>query len=121
KRAHVPQGGLLRHEGSSMISRRHTLALFAAAGSVPVVSALASCGPNTADSEQSGEVRIYWWGGDLRNTLTREALDLLEEGQHDVTGEAEYSVATGYWDKLATQTAGGDYPAVMEIGAAKMD
>src|SRR5690625_6918432 len=93
-----------------MISRRHTLALFAAAGSVPVVSALASCGPNTADSEQSGEVRIYWWGGDLRNTLTREALDLFEEGQHDVTVAAEYSEWTGYWDKLATQTAGGDAP-----------
>ncbi|HJB10267.1 MAG TPA: ABC transporter substrate-binding protein [Candidatus Brachybacterium merdavium] len=104
-----------------MISRRHTLALFAAAGSVPVVSALASCGPNTADSEQSGEVRIYWWGGDLRNTLTREALDLFEEGQHDVTVAAEYSEWTGYWDKLATQTAGGDAPDVIQMDEAYID
>ena len=103
-----------------MISRRHTLALFAA-GSVPVVSALASCGPNTADSEQSGEVRIYWWGGDLRNTLTREALDLFEEGQHDVTVAAEYSEWTGYWDKLATQTAGGDAPDVIQMDEAYID
>jgi len=104
-----------------MISRRHTLALLAAAGSVPAVSALASCGPNAPDSEQGGEVRIYWWGGDLRNNLTREALDLFAEAQDEITVAPEYSEWTGYWDKLATQTAGGDAPDVIQMDEAYID
>lgn len=104
-----------------MISRRRTLALLAAAGSVPAMSALAACGPNTADSEESGEVRIYWWGGDLRNDLTREALELFEQAHDDVTVAPEYSEWTGYWDKLATQTAGGDAPDVIQMDEAYID
>ena len=60
-----------------MFTRRQTLALLAAAGTIPV---LASCGPNASSGgggggEDSGTVRIYWWGGDLRQTMTEEALD----------------------------------------------
>src|SRR5699024_683114 len=100
-----------------MISRRHTLALFAA-GSVPVVSALASCGPNTADSAPSGEVRIHRWWGALRNTLSRERLDPVGEGHDDVTLASEYSAWTGYWDTLATRTAGGDAPDLIQMDEA---
>lgn len=101
-----------------MITRRHTLALLVAAGAVPT---LAACGPNTADSEENGEVRIYWWGGDLRDTLTREALDLFEQEHENTTVSPEYSEWTGYWDKLATQTAGGDAPDVIQMDEAYID
>ena len=46
-----------------MFTRRQTLALLAAAGTIPV---LASCGPNASSGgggggEDPGTVRIYWW------------------------------------------------------------
>lgn len=107
-----------------MISRRRTLSLLAAAGSLPALSALSACGPNTAgggSGEGGGELRIYWWGGDLRNGMTREALDLFAAEHAELPVSPEYSEWTGYWDKLATQFAGGDAPDVMQMDEAYID
>lgn len=107
-----------------MISRRRTLSLFAAAGSVPALSALAGCGPNASrggSEEGGGTQRIYWWGGDLRNGMTREALDLFATEHADIAVSPEYSEWTGYWDKLATQVAGGDAPDVLQMDEAYID
>jgi multiple sugar transport system substrate-binding protein len=103
-----------------MFTRRQTLALLAAAGAVP---ALASCGPNASSGGEggSGPVRIYWWGGDLRQTMTQEALDLFTAQNAEVTVEPEYSEWTGYWDKLATQTAGGDMPDLLQMDESYID
>ena len=106
-----------------MFTRRQTLALLAAAGTIPV---LASCGPNASSGgggggEDSGTVRIYWWGGDLRQTMTEEALELFGAQNAEITVEPEYSEWTGYWDKLATQTAGGDMPDLLQMDEAYID
>ncbi|WP_232820394.1 ABC transporter substrate-binding protein [Brachybacterium sp. YJGR34] len=101
-----------------LITRRSTLALLAAAGALP---ALAACGPNASSGEDSETVRIYWWGGDLRNDLTREALDLFTAENAEVPVSPEYSEWTGYWDKLATQFAGGDAPDVLQMDEAYID
>src|SRR5699024_7447532 len=108
-----------RPEGSTMISRRRTLSLLAAAGAVPALTSLAGCGPNTSrGGEGDGALRIYWWGGDLRNGLTREALELFSDAHEDIEVSPEYSEWTGYWDKLATQFAGGDAPDVLQLDEA---
>lgn len=107
-----------------MISRRRTLSLLAAAGSVPALSVLAGCGPNATrggSEEGGGTQRIYWWGGDLRNGMTREALDLFATEHADIAVSPEYSEWTGYWDKLATQVAGGDAPDVLQMDEAYID
>ena len=106
-----------------MFTRRQTLALLAAAGSIP---ALASCGPNTSSSGDgegggSGDVRVYWWGGDLRLGLTKDALAIFAEKNTDFTVVPEYSEWTGYWDKLATQTSGGDSPDLLQMDEAYID
>ena len=106
-----------------MFTRRQTLALLAAAGSIP---ALASCGPNTSSSGGgegggSGDVRVYWWGGDLRLGLTKDALEIFAEKNTDFTVVPEYSEWTGYWDKLATQTSGGDSPDLLQMDEAYID
>ena len=104
-----------------MISRRSTLALLASAGLVP---ALAACGPNASPGSGGGgggPLRIYWWGGDLRNGMTREALDLFTAAHDDIEVAPEYSEWTGYWDKLATQFAGGDAPDVLQMDEAYID
>ena len=107
-----------------MISRRRTLSLLAAAGSVPALSALAGCGPNASrggSGEDGGALRVYWWGGDLRNGMTREALDLFTAEHEDIPVSPEYSEWTGYWDKLATQFAGGDAPDVLQMDESYID
>ena len=101
-----------------MISRRR---LLTAAGTLGAFGTLAACGPNADSGEDSAGVRIYWWGGDLRNTMTREALDLFSESQPDIAVSPEYSEWTGYWDKLATQTAAGDAPDVMQMDESYID
>ena len=119
-----PTAGALP-EGSTMITRRRTLGLLAA-GTLPV---LAACGPNAAGGSggsggsggDGSAVRIYWWGGDLRNGLTRDALDLFTQAHADISVSPEYSEWTGYWDKLATQFAGGDAPDVLQMDEAYID
>ncbi len=103
-----------------MISRRHALALLAAAGTVP---ALASCGPNASSGsdEGGGALRVYWWGADLRAGLTEEVLDLYREDHPDQTIETEFADWSGYWDKLATQTAGGSSPDIIQMDEAYID
>ncbi len=102
-----------------MITRRSTLALLAAAGALP---ALAACGPNASSGEEGGgSVRCYWWGGELREGMTREAIDLFTQSHPEIEVAPEYSEWTGYWDKLATQFAGGDAPDVLQMDEAYID
>lgn len=103
------------------LSRRQTLALLAAAGTVP---ALGACGPNRSGSDSGGgegAVSIYWWGGDLRLDLTRQALELFAKAHPDITVNPEYSEWTGYWDKLATKTSGGKAPDLIQMDEAYID
>ncbi|ATG53574.1 sugar ABC transporter substrate-binding protein [Brachybacterium ginsengisoli] len=102
-----------------MLSRRHALALLAAAGTVP---ALASCGPNAQSSSGEGSgLRVYWWGAELRAGLTQEVLDLYSKDHPDPTISPEYSEWSSYWDKLATQTAGGAAPDIIQMDEAYID
>ncbi|GAA1732928.1 ABC transporter substrate-binding protein [Brachybacterium phenoliresistens] len=103
-----------------MTTRRTALALLAAAGALP---ALAACGPNAGSGGDGGggAVRIYWWGGDLRNSMTNEALDLFSQSHEDIPVSPEYSEWTGYWDKLATQTAGGAMPDLLQMDESYID
>lgn len=103
-----------------MLSRRRALALLAASASAP---ALASCGPNASPSagEDGGALRVYWWGAELRAGLTQEVLDLYSEDNPDLTIEPEYSEWASYWDKLATQTAGGASPDIIQMDEAYID
>ena len=103
-----------------MLSRRRALALLAASASAP---ALASCGPNASPSagEDGGALRVYWWGAELRAGLTQEVLDLYSEDNPDLTIEPEYSEWASYCDKLATQTAGGASPDIIQMDEAYID
>ncbi|GAA1487972.1 ABC transporter substrate-binding protein [Brachybacterium sacelli] len=101
-----------------MFTRRR---LLISAGALGAFGTMAACGPNADSGDDSGGVRIYWWGGDLRNGMTREALGLFSESHPDLPVSPEYSEWTGYWDKLATQTAGGDAPDVIQMDEAYID
>lgn len=94
-----------------MPTRRTALALPAA---VAGLTALAACGPNAGGEEDGSQLRFAWWGNAARDRMTGEALDLYSE-QNDVSIAEEPTDWGGYWDKLATQVAGGDVPDILQM------
>src|SRR5699024_5048987 len=100
-----------------MINRRHALALGLA---VPGVGALSSCGPNAAGGGEEGSgssaIRLAWWGNPTRDEMTEQVVDAYAEVEDSVTISTEPGEWSGYWDKLATQAAGGDLPDVIQMG-----
>jgi multiple sugar transport system substrate-binding protein len=77
-------------------------------------SALAISG--TIVQAQSGtRLRAYWWGNPERDRRTRAALDAYQVRHSGVQVSSE-SVGWGdYWTKLATQTAGGNPPDLIQM------
>jgi multiple sugar transport system substrate-binding protein len=99
------------------LTRRTTLALGAAA---PALLGLAGCGPNTSSSsvEDDGDansLRFAWWGNNVRNELTAQAIDAYTAANEGVTISAEPGDWSGYWDKLATQAAAKDAPDIIQM------
>ncbi len=71
---------------------------------------------NAKPKGPSGEIRIVWWGGDARHEKTLAAIDLFEKAYPDIKVNPEYMGSDTYWDKLATQVAGGTAPDVIQFG-----
>lgn len=87
---------------------------------------LTGCGSSTSDSAteetdavtpSKGKVTltIDWWGADSRVKVTEQAIQAFESKHPNITVEAQYSDWSGYWDKLATNSAGGNAPDVMQM------
>ena len=74
------------------------------AGNVPVVP-----------SKGEVTIRLNWWGGDSRVKTTEKAVKAFEKEHPNIHVQTEYSDWTGYWDKLAVQSAGGNAPDVMQM------
>ncbi|SFQ35039.1 multiple sugar transport system substrate-binding protein [Salibacterium halotolerans] len=77
-----------------------------------------------AGGEGSGKgqttIRFSWWGNDERHDLTQEMLDLFEEEHPDITVEAEFTGWDSYWERLTTQAAGDNLPAVVQMDNSKL-
>lgn len=74
----------------------------------------------TETTEDGGEkvIRVCWWGNQTRNDVTTAALDLYTEQNPGTTFEVEFSDWSGYWDKLATQAAGGNLADIIQMDYA---
>ncbi|PLS25924.1 ABC transporter substrate-binding protein [Bifidobacterium imperatoris] len=82
----------------------------------------AACGSSVGASDvpvvpADGDVtiRLNWWGGDARIKATEQAVKGFEAEHPNIHVDMEYSDWTGYWDKLAVQSAGGNAPDVMQM------
>lgn len=71
-------------------------------------------GGNGTTSGDSVEISISWWGGDVRNAYTQEMIDAYsaDKGVKFSTSMAAWD---GYWERLATQAAGGNFPTVAQM------
>jgi multiple sugar transport system substrate-binding protein len=95
--------------------------LSAAAATVATAVILTGCatGGTTQDqpelTDEDVTLSLNWWGADARTQKTNEAIALFEEAHPNITVEPQFSDWTGYWDRLATATAAGDMPDVMQF------
>jgi multiple sugar transport system substrate-binding protein len=94
------------------------LALVASACTVPAAA------PGTGQSVSPGEaaspagetiIRLAWWGNEPRHNMYNDLADLYEEQHSGVQIEREFADWGGYWEKLATQVAGGNAPDIIHM------
>ncbi|MFG1717438.1 ABC transporter substrate-binding protein [Micromonospora chalcea] len=111
--AGVPAG---RHHRTPVTRRRLVRGLAAVALAVPLALGAAGCGDDSA-GDDGGPVKlsVFWWGGEARAKLTEDALALYTKKHPDVTFEKTWQANQGYFDKLATLTAGGNPPDLFQI------
>lgn len=102
-----------------------TLAL-AACGQAENVEEDEADGGGTAGEGSDGgsgeqvQLRFYWWGADARAQLTEEVVALFEEQNPDIDIVPQWGTWDGYWDRLATQTAAGDTPDVLQMDESQI-
>nr|WP_221380088.1 ABC transporter substrate-binding protein [Actinoplanes polyasparticus] len=89
--------------------------LLAAALTVPLLLGAAACGDDGGGSDGKTELSIFWWGAEKRAELTDQALALYTQKHPDVTFKKTWQGNQGYFDKLATLTAGGNPPDIFQI------
>ncbi|MET0417983.1 MAG: extracellular solute-binding protein, partial [Actinoplanes sp.] len=93
--------------------------LLAAALAVPLLlGGAVACGSDddaSADPNAPVEISIFWWGAEKRAELTDQALALYTKKHPNVTFKKTWQANQGYFDKLATLTAGGNAPDIFQI------
>ncbi|MGQ7787231.1 ABC transporter substrate-binding protein [Nesterenkonia sp. K-15-9-6] len=86
----------------------------AACGIVALVLTSCSAGDaGTADGDV--DLRFSWWGSGLRVEQTEAIIDAFEQEHPHISIEGSYSDFGGHWEQLATQTAGGDAPDIIQM------
>jgi multiple sugar transport system substrate-binding protein len=85
----------------------------AAIAALVVAPLLASCGTEPGGGEVT--ISFAWWGSDGRATITKKAVELFEQRNPGIKVQTTFSAYNAYWDKVATQTAGGNSPDVMTM------
>ncbi|GAA3728001.1 extracellular solute-binding protein [Salinactinospora qingdaonensis] len=85
---------------------------------VAAVSSLAllaaGCGGGSG-GDDTVELRYSWWGNADRAEMMQQAIDLFEEKNPNITVTPTFSEYQTYWEKLATEAAGGGAPDVLQM------
>ncbi|WP_430791413.1 ABC transporter substrate-binding protein [Actinoplanes sp. G11-F43] len=85
------------------------------AGMLALPLALGGCGGEESSGDGKTELSFFWWGAEARAQLTEQALALYEAKHPNVKFKKTWQANQGYFDKLATLTAGGDAPDIFQI------
>ena len=92
-------------------------ALLLGAGSLGVASCGRSDQRGGGSAANGTRLVLGWWGNDERDRRTREAIRTYSAA-HDVQVTEQVANWDNYWDKLATQIAGGNAPDVLQMDYA---
>ncbi|MHA6627830.1 ABC transporter substrate-binding protein [Pseudonocardia sichuanensis] len=83
---------------------------------VSAAAALTACqGSAPADDGGPTVIEYSWWGSPEKDAAISAAIESFEAANPGIEVEGESSPWDGYWDKLATVTAGGDAPDVIHM------
>lgn len=74
-----------------------------------------SGGQSSGGSQETVEIRFTWWGDTARNDLYNAIVDRFEEEYPHIKVKREFGGWADYWDRLATQSAGGNAPDVVSM------
>ncbi|GIE74328.1 sugar ABC transporter substrate-binding protein [Actinoplanes philippinensis] len=97
------------------LPRRRVLSgVVAAVLALPLALGACSSDDGAADDGKI-ELSFFWWGGEARAQLTEQALALYTSKHPEVTFKKTWQANQGYFDKLATLTAGNDAPDIFQI------
>lgn len=75
---------------------------------------------NSQEGQSSGtgggtQLVFAWWGNQVRNERTQEALNLYSEQNPSITFDGQFSEVADYWNKIATAAAGHTLPDIIQM------
>ncbi|MDQ0277872.1 multiple sugar transport system substrate-binding protein [Arthrobacter silviterrae] len=84
---------------------------------------LTGCGKaNTPEQEGTADnpvtIRFAWWGNDARAKTTMAVIKAFEAANPGIKVKGESTEFSSYWDKMATQVAGGDTPDILAMSGS---
>ncbi|MGP5077710.1 ABC transporter substrate-binding protein [Brachybacterium alimentarium] len=94
---------------SPRLTRRSLLAAGGATAALP----LAACGPGAKDA--SADLLVSWYGGQPVHEGVEGAIAAYSTAHPDVPITTQKAPFEDYWDKLATQVAGGQGPDLVRM------
>ena len=107
------------------INRRQFLLGAGGLAAAATAGGLTACAPGARSSGGGGgneggttTLALAWWGNPTRNKNTQAEIDAYMKANPNVKIEAQPGEFASYWEKLATQTAGGTAPDIIQMDMA---
>ena len=75
---------------------------------------MAPAAERIAKQEVSDSLTMAWWGNQVRNERTQQALDAYKE-ESGITVSGQFYQWGDYWSKMATSAAGKKMPDVIQM------
>jgi multiple sugar transport system substrate-binding protein len=105
------------------VNRRQFLIGAGGLAAAATTMGLAACAPGSqGDSGSQGggeggaaELALAWWGNPVRNKNTEDMIAAYTQANPNVKISGQPGEFNSYWDKLATQTAGGQSPDIIQM------
>jgi multiple sugar transport system substrate-binding protein len=85
---------------------------------------LGACAPGASNTGSQGgqggsqgatTLALAWWGNPIRNKNTQAEIEAFMKANPNLKIEGQPGEFNSYWDKLATQTAGGTAPDIIQM------
>ncbi|MFC4535447.1 ABC transporter substrate-binding protein [Sphaerisporangium dianthi] len=95
------------------MSLRKVLTTALATGLLAAVAACGGGGGGAGDG--TATIRFAWWGSEQRAKITNEAVRLFMKKNPAIKVVTSTAIYDAYFQKLATETAGGNAPDVMQM------
>lgn len=83
-----------------------------------LVLAASACSGSSGGDDGTIELRFGWWGNNDRAAATQKVIDAFEAKNPGITVKGTYTDFNSYFDRLATEVAGGRAPDVITLGGA---